>query len=74
MGARPLQRAIQNELLSPLSMLILRGQIRDGETAHIGFNGPMNKLEIAPNHDATEGEMDIDDDDEMDDEYIVEDA
>lgn len=73
MGARPLQRTIQNELLSPLSMLILRGQIRDGETAYVGFNGPMNRLDIAPNHEAAERDMEVDDeDDDMEDEYVVE--
>lgn len=32
-GARPLNRAIQSELLNPLSQLILSEAIRDGEVA-----------------------------------------
>ena len=31
-GARPLKRAIQRELLDPLSMEILAGTFREGET------------------------------------------
>ena len=31
-GARPLKRVIQKELLDPLAMKLLGGEIRDGET------------------------------------------
>jgi ATP-dependent Clp protease ATP-binding subunit ClpB len=31
-GERPLKRLIQKEILDPLSMMILRGQLHDGET------------------------------------------
>jgi len=65
-GARPLNRAIQSELLNPLSVLILNDQIRDGETIQVKFDGPRNRLAIVPNHEGTtqyEG-MDIDDDDD----------
>ena len=64
-GARPLNRAIQFELLNPLSTLILEDRIRDGETVKVGFDGVHNRLVIAPNHDATPGVeiMDIDYDD-----------
>ena len=31
-GARPLKRAIQRELLDPLSLRILEGKFREGET------------------------------------------
>jgi ATP-dependent Clp protease ATP-binding subunit ClpB len=61
-GARPLNRAIQSELLNPLSVLILEDRIRDGETVKVGFDGPHNRLVIVPNHDATPGveSMDVD--------------
>lgn len=49
-GARPLNRAIQSELLNPLSVLLLSGQIQDNETVHVKFDGPRNKLVIIPNH------------------------
>jgi ATP-dependent Clp protease ATP-binding subunit ClpB len=35
-GARPLKRVIQKELLDPLAMQLLNGEIRDGETVTIG--------------------------------------
>jgi ATP-dependent Clp protease ATP-binding subunit ClpB len=35
-GARPLKRVIQRELQNPLASLILEGQIKPGETIHVG--------------------------------------
>ncbi|PWN90788.1 P-loop containing nucleoside triphosphate hydrolase protein [Acaromyces ingoldii] len=68
MGARPLARAINNEVLGPLSILLLRGQVRDKETVQVEFDAVGNKLVVMPNHavDAAfaEGEMDIDEDDD----------
>lgn len=67
-GARPLNRAIQSELLNPLSMMILSDRVRDGETVQVRFDGPRNRLEIIPNHEgrAVEEMMDVDDyDDEI---------
>lgn len=66
-GARPLNRAIQSELLNPLSVMLLSDRIRDGETAKVRFDGPHNRLQIIPNHEGT-GEvdgMDIDHDDDI---------
>ncbi|KAF8496678.1 P-loop containing nucleoside triphosphate hydrolase protein [Gautieria morchelliformis] len=62
-GARPLNRAIQSELLNPLAVLILEDRIRDGEVIRVRFDGPHNRLRIVPNHDAAPGgeRMDIDD-------------
>jgi len=34
-GARPLKRAIQKEILDPLSMDILEGKVREGQTVHV---------------------------------------
>lgn len=51
-GARPLNRAIQQELLNPLSVMILSDQVRDGEPVRVTFDGPRNRLAILPNHEA----------------------
>ncbi|KAG7450522.1 uncharacterized protein BT62DRAFT_927802 [Guyanagaster necrorhizus] len=64
-GARPLNRAIQSELLNPLSMMILSDRVRDGEVVQVRFDGPHNRLTIIPNHEGTAVEdayMDVDDD------------
>ncbi|KZS89996.1 P-loop containing nucleoside triphosphate hydrolase protein [Sistotremastrum niveocremeum HHB9708] len=65
-GARPLNRAIQNELLNPLSVLILEERIRDGDRIRVHFDGPHNRLYIEPNHEGTtrQGDMEIDDDED----------
>jgi ATP-dependent Clp protease ATP-binding subunit ClpB len=34
-GARPLRRAIQREILDPLSIDILEGKVREGQTVHV---------------------------------------
>jgi len=67
-GARPLNRAIQSELLNPLSVMILSDQVMDGETVKVTFDGPRNKLVIVPNHEKSSSmdDMDVDwDDDEI---------
>lgn len=64
-GARPLNRAIQTELLNPLSVMLLADRVRDGEVVRIGFDGPRNRLHIFANHEGSEVEgMDVDYDDE----------
>ena len=60
-GARPLNRAIQQELLNPLSVMILSERIRDGETVRVAFDGPHNRLQIIPNNEGTGETMDVDD-------------
>jgi ATP-dependent Clp protease ATP-binding subunit ClpA len=65
-GARPLNRAIQSELLNPLSVLILENAVRDGEIINIQYDGPHNRLVIVPNHER-QGQpvsMDVDWDDD----------
>ncbi|GLB36148.1 putative ClpA ClpB family protein [Lyophyllum shimeji] len=61
-GARPLNRAIQSELLNPLSVMLLSNRIREGEAVRIRFDGPRNRLDIIPNHEGNvrEETMDID--------------
>ena len=65
-GARPLNRAIQTDLLNPLSVMLLADRIRDGEVVHVGFDGLRNRLVIVPNHggkNMEEMDVDFDDDD-----------
>ncbi|KAG8935918.1 hypothetical protein FRC02_005673 [Tulasnella sp. 418] len=62
-GARPLNRAIQNELLNPLSLMILEERIREGEVCRVTFDGPANRLVIQANHEPatpTIEDMDVD--------------
>ncbi|KAF8898748.1 P-loop containing nucleoside triphosphate hydrolase protein [Infundibulicybe gibba] len=72
-GARPLNRAIQSELLNPLSVMLLSDRIRDGEAVRVRFDGPRNRLHILANHEssAENNGMDVDDtDDEIEIEEI----
>ena len=62
-GARPLNRAIQSDLLNPLSVMILSDRVRDGETVRVTFDGPHNRLAIIPNHAGNDVDVDLDDDD-----------
>jgi ATP-dependent chaperone ClpB len=71
-GARPLNRAIQSEMLNPLSVLILSGQVLDGETVRVRFDGPHNRLKIVPNHEAAAGAMDVDSGDFSDEDIEIE--
>ncbi|KAI5451442.1 hypothetical protein NCC49_001748 [Naganishia albida] len=62
-GARPLARTIQQEILNPLSRMILQNRIRDRETARITTDAQRNRIVVIPNH---EPEVEMDEDDEMD--------
>ncbi|WBW70756.1 heat shock protein, disaggregase Hsp104 [Schizosaccharomyces osmophilus] len=68
-GARPLNRVIQNQVLNPMAVLILNGQLRDKEVVHItAKNG---KIVVLPNHELpneTSADVDMDDMDEVDEE------
>ncbi|KAK3696494.1 Heat shock protein hsp98 [Vermiconidia calcicola] len=67
-GARPLARLIEKEVLNRMAVLILRGSIRDGETARVVLED--GHIVVLPNH----GESDMEDEDEVmwDDEDAVE--
>ncbi|KAI1490051.1 heat shock protein [Biscogniauxia mediterranea] len=68
-GARPLQRLIEKEVLNRLAVLILRGSIKEGETARVELVD--NKIQVLPNHNDSE----LGDDDEdmlIDEEDAVE--
>jgi ATP-dependent Clp protease ATP-binding subunit ClpA len=63
-GARPLARLIEKEILNRLAVLILRGSIKDGETARVVMEN--NRIVILANHQeseesSSEDEMDVDD-------------
>ncbi|KAK4448582.1 heat shock protein HSP98 [Podospora aff. communis PSN243] len=64
-GARPLQRLLEKEVLNRMAILILRGNIRDGEVARVEVvNG---KVTVIPNHPDSEGDdedMMLDDEDD----------
>jgi ATP-dependent Clp protease ATP-binding subunit ClpA len=70
-GARPLNRAIQSELLNPLSVFLLSGRVLPNEVVKVRFDGPRNRLNIIANHAPTDG-MDLDEDDLQDDIEIEE--
>ncbi|EED22167.1 heat shock protein Hsp98/Hsp104/ClpA, putative [Talaromyces stipitatus ATCC 10500] len=53
-GARPLSRLIEREVLNRLAVLILRGSIKDGETAQVVMKD--GRLDVLPNH--TDSEID----------------
>jgi len=43
-GARPLKRAIQKEIETPLGRLILKGEVQDGQTVLIDYNAASGEL------------------------------
>ncbi|RLV89572.1 Heat shock protein [Spathaspora sp. JA1] len=73
LGARPLNRLIQSEILNKLAVLLLKGQIRDKESAHVVLGE--NCLEVLPNHEPEDeimGDVDVEtweDTDDADDDY-----
>ncbi|KAF7511019.1 Heat shock protein hsp98 [Endocarpon pusillum] len=71
-GARPLQRLIEKEVLNRLAVLILRGSVRDGETAEIVMQD--GRVTVLPNH-GEESEPDEDEDmvDDVDEMLAIED-
>lgn len=51
-GARPLNRALQKKLLNPLAMLLIKGQVKEGETVKVEMKD--GELYIVPNHSEEE--------------------
>jgi ATP-dependent Clp protease ATP-binding subunit ClpB len=43
-GARPLKRAIQKEIETPLARLVIQGQVRDGQTVTVSFDPARGEL------------------------------
>lgn len=66
-GARPLGRLIEREVLNKMAVLLLRGQIKEGEEVQIVMED--GRIVVVPNHDDSEpGEVDaLDEDDDEDD-------
>lgn len=64
LGARPLNRLIQNEILNRLAILLLRGEVKDNEVVKVVRAADGKGLEVVPNHEPeNESEvMDIDTD------------
>ena len=52
-GARPLQRALQKHLESPLSVKILGGEFRSGDTVVVDVSEDKEELVFAENHSKT---------------------
>jgi ATP-dependent Clp protease ATP-binding subunit ClpB len=48
LGARPLKRAIQKEIETPLARLVLQGQVRDGHSVAIDFDRKLGQLTFTP--------------------------
>lgn len=65
-GARPLSRLIENEVLNRLAVLILRGAIKNGETARVVMMD--GRITVLPNHADVESE----DDDMIDEDEALE--
>jgi len=61
-GARPLNRVIQTSILNPLALMILRGEILDGEIVEVTVEN--NKIYVKPNHEVV---YDADEDEELED-------
>ena len=47
-GARPLKRAIQREIETPLGRSILKGAVRDGQTVFVDFDQGSGELKFTP--------------------------
>ena len=62
-GARPLARLIEKEVLNKLAVLILRGSVRDGESAQVVLD--QGRITVLANH----GDRDDEDDSMSDDDW-----
>lgn len=64
-GARPLGRIIEREVLNRLAVLILRGNIQDGEEARVVMRD--GRIDVLPNHEvAVDEDLDMTDEDDFD--------
>ena len=54
-GARPLKRAIQKEIETPLARLVLAGTVRDGQTIDVDIDPEHGNLKFAPRAAAARG-------------------
>ena len=63
-GARPLSRLIEKEILNRLAVLILRGQIKDGEVARVVLED--GRIVVLPNRPDNTSDVEFDEDDMTD--------
>jgi ATP-dependent Clp protease ATP-binding subunit ClpB len=54
-GARPLKRLIQHEIQDPLAMLLLSGEVRDGDTVAVEAGADGLTLRVKDREEATAG-------------------
>lgn len=54
-GARPLNRVLQRQVLNPLAMLMIKGQVKEGESVNVGVKE--GSIYVEPNHSEEEGEV-----------------
>ena len=47
-GARPLKRAIQREIETPLGVQLLKGAVRDGQTVVVDYDPTSGALTFTP--------------------------
>ena len=47
-GARPLKRAIQKQIETPLGRLMLKGEVHDGQTVRVDFDTARGELKFTP--------------------------
>lgn len=45
-GARPLKRAIQKYLEDPMAELLIKAEVEEGDTIHVGFNSAKSEIRI----------------------------
>lgn len=53
-GARPLARVLEKEILNRMSILLLRGAIKDGETTRVTLDPTGKHVVVLPNHEGSE--------------------
>lgn len=65
-GARPLNRALQHEILNQLARRLLEGSIKPGEVAQVRYvDGHIVVLQNHPPDEIPEEDMDVDEDDDV---------
>ena len=45
-GARPLKRAIQKYLEDPMAEVLIKADLKEGDTIHVGFNSAKGEIRI----------------------------
>lgn len=70
LGARPLNRLVQNEILNKLAILLLRGEVQDNEVVQVERD--RDGLKVLGNHEPTNESdvMEVDDEEVSDDEMM----